>query len=285
MKTHEGMVRKLDCLYVPELRKNLISLGTLAKNRMRYAGEGDWVKVTEGSLVIMKGKMNHGEIYILEGNMVMGTVAISQSLNEGDDKIELLNRRLGHMSEKGMPILSKKVLHGGEATRKIKFCEACVKVKHRKVNFDTGQHTSKEILDFVHSDLWDPTQVKCQGGCSYFVMFIDDYSRKVWLYFLKTKHEVFGNFKEWKTMVEKRTRKQVKTLRIDNGLEFCNAPFDNFYKAEGILRHHTVRHTPHQNVVAERMNQTLMQYEGACVYFLTYPRNSRLKQLTLHAIW
>ena len=72
MKTHEGMVRKLDCLYVPELRKNLISLGTLAKNRMRYAGEGDWVKVTEGSLVIMKGKMNHGEIYILEGRYGYG---------------------------------------------------------------------------------------------------------------------------------------------------------------------------------------------------------------------
>ncbi|MCR2848035.1 hypothetical protein KN825_15925, partial [Weizmannia coagulans] len=60
---------------------------------------------------------------------------------------------------------------------------------------------------------------------------------------LKSKDEVFGRFKEWKTMVEKRTGKQVKTLRIDNGLEFCNAQFDNFCKKEGIVRHHTVRHT------------------------------------------
>nr|GEV40152.1 retrovirus-related Pol polyprotein from transposon TNT 1-94 [Tanacetum cinerariifolium] len=52
--------------------------------------------------------------------------------------------------------------------------------------------------------------------------------------------------------------KQVKTLRTDNGLEFCNTPFDNFCKKEGIVRHHTVRHTPQQNGVAERMNQTLM---------------------------
>nr|GEV48213.1 putative polyprotein [Tanacetum cinerariifolium] len=42
------------------------------------------------------------------------------------------------------------------------------------------------------------------------------------------------------------------------GLEFCNTPFDNFCKIEGIVRHHTVRHTPQQNGVAERMNQTLM---------------------------
>ena len=60
-------------------------------------------------------------------------------------------------------------------------------------------------------------------------------------------------------MVEKRSGKKVKTLRTDNGLEFCNAPFDNFCKAEGIVRHRTVRYTPQQNGVAERMNQTLLQ--------------------------
>nr|GEU42463.1 reverse transcriptase domain-containing protein [Tanacetum cinerariifolium] len=85
-------------------------------------------------------------------------------------------------------------------------CEACVKGKQRRVKFSTGQHTSKEIL------------------------------RKVWVYFLKTKDEVFGKFKEWKTIVEKRTGKQVKTLRTDNGLEFCNTPFDNFCKKECAVR-------------------------------------------------
>ena len=63
-------------------------------------------------------------------------------------------------------------------------------------------------------------------------------------------------------MVEKRNGKQVKTLRTDNGLEFCNAPFDEFCKNEGIVKHHIVRHTsdrPQQNVVAECMNQTLLQ--------------------------
>ena len=47
-------------------------------------------------------------------------------------------------------------------------------------------------------------------------------------------------FVEWKTMVEKRIGKQVKTLKSDNGLEFCNVPFDNFYKAEGIVIHRSV---------------------------------------------
>ena len=79
------------------------------------------------------------------------------------------------------------------------------------------------------------------------------------MYFLKSKDELFGKFKEWKTMVEKCTGKQVKTLRTYNGLKFYNAPFDEFYKKEGILRHHTIRHTPQHNKVVEHMNQTLLQ--------------------------
>lgn len=50
-------------------------------------------------------------------------------------------------------------------------------------------------------------------------------------------------------MVEKRTSKQVKTLRVFNGVEFCNTLFDNFYKIEGIVRHCTIQNTPEQNEV------------------------------------
>nr|GFB69873.1 retrovirus-related Pol polyprotein from transposon TNT 1-94 [Tanacetum cinerariifolium] len=72
------------------------------------------------------------------------------------------------------------------------------------------------------------------------------------------KDEMFGKLKEWKTLVDKQTGKQVKTLRTYNGLEFCITSFDNFCKKKGIVRHHTIRHTSQQNGVAERMNQTLM---------------------------
>ena len=150
----------------------------------------------------MKGKLQHG-IYFLEGNSVAGTVAVSQSLEQSDDKTELWHRRLGHMSERGMAVLSKQGLLGGVTTGKLKFCEACVKGKQRRVKFSSGKHTTKEILEYVHSDLWGPAPVESQGRCVYFVTFIDDYSRKVWLYFLKSKDEVFGRFKEWKAMVEK----------------------------------------------------------------------------------
>ena len=88
---------------------------------------------------------------------------------------------------------------------------------------------------------------------------IDDFSHKVWVFFLKQKGDVFSTFKDWKTMIEKKTRRQVKCLRTDNGLQFCSDEFNTLYKKKGIVRHHTVRHTPQHNGVAERMNKTLIE--------------------------
>ena len=81
--------------------------------------------------------------------------------------------------------------------------------------------------------------------------FINDYSRKVRVYILKHKNDVFGKFKQWKAMIEKQTGKQIKGLRINNGMKFCGKKFNEFCKNEGIVRHHTVRHSPQQNGVAE----------------------------------
>ena len=78
-------------------------------------------------------------------------------------------------------------------------------------------------------------------------------------FFVKHKSDVFSTFKDWKTMIEKQTGRQVKCVRTDNGLEFCSDEFNALCKKEGIVRHHTVRHTPQQNGVVKRMNMILME--------------------------
>ncbi|GJY31437.1 retrovirus-related pol polyprotein from transposon TNT 1-94 [Tanacetum coccineum] len=64
---------------------------------------------------------------------------------------------------------------------------------------------------------------------------------------------------EWKTMIEKQTRKSIKCLRTDNGLELCQGEFNEFCKNEGIVRHQTVRYIPQHNRVVERINRTLLE--------------------------
>jgi transposase InsO family protein len=85
-----------------------------------------------------------------------------------------------------------------------------------------------------------------------------DYSRRVFPYFLTHKFDAFDTFKAWKVMVEKQTERKVKILRTDNGMEFCSNEFKLFCRKEGIVRHHTILHTPQQNDVVERMNRTII---------------------------
>ena len=260
IKMHDGIVRTLtNVRHVPDLKKNLISLGTLEALGCKYTAEGGVMKVSRSALIVMKA-CRSGSLYILQGTTVTGSVAVSSSSLSDSDITKLWHMRLGHMSEKGLSILSKRGLLCGQSTGPLDFCEHCIFGKQKRVSFTSpAVHKTKGTLDYIHSDLWGPAHVQSKGGARYMLTFIDDYSRKVWVYFLKHKNDVFLTFKQWKALIEKQTCKQIKRLRTDNGMEFCEGDFEEFCKNEGIVRHRTVRMTPQQNGVAERMNRTLLE--------------------------
>ena len=70
----------------------------------------------------------------------------------------------------------------------------------------------------------------------YYVSFIDDFSRKTWIYFLKGKSEVFSKFKEHKAWVENQMDRKMKTLQSDNGGEFTLEEFKELCRESGIKR-------------------------------------------------
>ncbi|KAL4031342.1 hypothetical protein IC575_009619 [Cucumis melo] len=255
--THDGMVRILtNVRYVPKLKRNLISLGELDRSGCTIKSENGVMKVTKGSLVKLRGTLRHG-LYVLEGTIVSGSAAIASG--KVTDMSMLWHKRLAHVSERGLQALSQQGFLGGVKNVELSFCENCIMGKSTRVTFGKGKHTTKGILDYVHSDLWGPTKEVSMGGSRYFVSIIDDFSRKVWIYPLKQKDEAFGKFLEWKKQVENQTGRKVKYLRTDNGLEFVNNKFNQFCKPEGITRHFTVTYTPQQNGLAERFNRTIME--------------------------
>jgi 5'-3' exoribonuclease 2 len=75
------------------------------------------------------------------------------------------------------------------------------------------------VLDLVHSDVCKMS-VRSMGGEKYFVTFIDDFSRKVWVYVLRTNDQVLSVFKQFQVSVERETEKKIKCLRTDNGGEY-----------------------------------------------------------------
>jgi transposase InsO family protein len=92
-----------------------------------------------------------------------------------------------------------------------------------------------------------------------FLTFIDDFSKRTWVYFLKLKSKVFDKFLAYKALVENQSGHQIQKLRIDNGGEYVNNNFTSYCIAQGIQMKHIVPYTPQQNGVAERKNCTLKE--------------------------
>ena len=72
------------------------------------------------------------------------------------------------------------------------FCESCVEGESNRLPF---QHSSRKRADhsfeLIHSDVCRKIGTLSLGGGEYFVTFIDDHTRHVWVYILKHKHGVF----------------------------------------------------------------------------------------------
>ena len=224
----------------------------------------------KGSKIVMKGFKMNG-VYVLDGEAITGITYVI--VGTGRESTRLWHLRLGHMSIKGLKELEKQGVLGKDKIEELDFCEDCVYGKSTRHSFKNSTSKSIGILDYIHSDLWGPAQTSSLGGNSYFLSIIDDYSRRVWVYVLKHKDQVFNKFKEWKTLVENQTGKKVKKLRTDNGLEFCNQQFNSYCANEGIARHKTVRLRPQQNGLAERMNRTLMDKVRCMLVQAKFPKS------------
>jgi hypothetical protein len=110
---------------------------------------------------------------------------------------------MGHLHHKTLPIMRKIVTSLLEfSIEQHGVCRGCMLGKHAKVAFPSNEHRSKEILDLVHLDVCGPMSIASILGSMYYVPFIANFSRKTWIYFLKSKDEVFSRFQEFKALVE-----------------------------------------------------------------------------------
>ncbi|GFT10306.1 retrovirus-related Pol polyprotein from transposon TNT 1-94 [Trichonephila clavipes] len=138
-------------------------------------------------------------------------------------------------------------------------CIPCKLAKSKRVSFKKmGAVRSKRPLELLHMDLCGPMPTESQGGNKYFLSIIDDYSRKVTVFPIRNKSDVFHTFIRFQKRAERFLSKKVIAVRTDGGLEFCNKDMDNFLTELGIKHEVTNSYTPKMNGVAERFNLTAL---------------------------
>ena len=142
----------------------------------------------------------------------------------------------------------------------LELCENCVYEKQTRVRFlRVRKHKKSEKLELVHTDVWGLGQVKSLGGSRHYATFIDNATRKTWVYYIRKKIDVFVIFKKWKALVENETGKRLKRIRSYNGGEYCNKEFDSYCSYNVIHREKKVPRTPPENGVSEMMNMMIME--------------------------
>jgi hypothetical protein len=245
-----------DVYFVPDLTNNLLSLGKLQERRLV-------IIIKEGACKIyhpQRGK-------ILDSNMTMNRMFVIHAalkplprkcLKVEEENLEnLWHRRYGHVNHKFIVAMQKKQMVKGLPKFKetAGVCEVCnIGKQHRDKIPKKSNWRASEKLELVHADLCGPITPISHSGKRYLLVFVDDYSRKTWIYFLVEKGETFEIFKCFKNLVEKEAQKHICCLRTDQGGEFTSNEFNQFCLENGIKRQLTAAFTPQQNGVAERRN-------------------------------
>lgn len=133
-------------------------------------------------------------------------------------------------------------------------CKSCCEGKQTRLPFPQSGSRASTLLEIIHTDLCGPMETPSVAGARYFVTFIDDYSRKVYVYFLKNKMDIKSVFARFKSEVENELEMKIKMLRSDNRKEYCNKDFSDFLAASDIKHQTSAPCTLEQNGLSEKTN-------------------------------
>jgi len=150
-------------------------------------------------------------------------------------------------------------------------CETCILAKSHRVPFPISLNKSDIPSILIHSDVWGPSPITTVSGIRWFVTFVDDCTRMTWLYLLKRKDEVFGVFQAFHAMIQNQFSAKIRILRSDNGGEYMNRDFLEYFQRHGLLHESSCNQTPQQNGVAERKNRHILETARALLIGLKAP--------------
>ena len=276
-------------LHVPDLDINLLSVDKVLQQSYDVLFSGDGCTIRLGDKDIIEA-VRVGNLFRINGKARKQQILYSSSLSHlvgvtpppadlppdqipspplsvGAQPLVLWLQRLGHLNfydlhrlldlVDGIPITtSQKSIDAG-------VCSPCLMGKHDK--FDQRRvlaaHTESP-LSLVRSDTCGPFRPLAVSGAKHFILFIDDFTRMTWSYFLKGKghEETLEAFQTFKESAEKASGHSIRRFRCDNGRgKYNNQFFTDFLKVEGSSYQPAAPYTQNQNGVSERKIHTVVE--------------------------
>jgi len=249
-----------DVLHVPALGGNLLSLLHLTRVKgYTITIEGTGIEFHQNKQLLFTASVTERNVGYLNGRTIIPQSANSASTCPLD--LTLWHRRCSHLNFDDVKRMHNRNLVTGmkmnSQTPPDPICEPCILGKQRRHNIPKTATRRTSLLALVHTDLKGPLPVQSPERYRYWQPFVDDKSRWTAVTFLKKKSEALMAFKRYKAYAEKKLGCKILVERDDKGGEFIGQEFYDFCADEGILRQHTEPNEPHQNGVAERVNEDI----------------------------
>ena len=156
-----------------------------------------------------------------------------------------------------MERLARKGLLGFLTKINLPICEPCLARKETRKPFGKEKQVDYPV-QLIHSDICGSMNVRARHGASYFITFIDNFTRYGHVHLISHKSEALECFRLYLNEIENQLEKKVKTLRTDHGREYLSKQSKKLCNDKGIIRQLTIPSTLQQNGVAERRNITLL---------------------------
>nr|KYP70331.1 Retrovirus-related Pol polyprotein from transposon TNT 1-94 [Cajanus cajan] len=215
-------------LHAPQLVKNLVSVRkftTINFISVEFDPFGFFVKDFQMGKLVMRCE-SRGELYPIikpTNSYTFATVAPS-----------LWHDRLGHPGSPVLTSLRKNKLIKYNQIKVSRICHSCPLGKHVKLSFYASNSCTIMPFDIFHSDLWT-SLVLSSSGHRYYVLFVDDYSKFLWIFPLSQKSQTYSTFLNFKSLIRTQFERDIKNIQCDNDTEFDNGPFWEFCKANGVF--------------------------------------------------
>ncbi|KAM2243153.1 hypothetical protein PS2_009934 [Malus domestica] len=248
-----------DVYHVPGMKKNLLYVAQLTSSG-HYVLFGPRDVMVYRDLKISEKPTMEGRR--LESVYVMSAESAYVDKTRKNETVDLWHMRLGHVSYSKLSVMVKKSMLKGLPQLDVRTNNVCAGCKYGKAHqlpYEESKFKAKEPLELVHSDVFGPVKQPSIGGMRYMVTFIDDFSRYVWVFFVKEKFDTFSKFKKFRESAEGEVGKKIRCLLIDNRGEYSSSEFSQYLRECRIRHQYTCANTPQQNGVAERKNRHLAE--------------------------
>jgi hypothetical protein len=215
-RQHEHKVLS-DVYYIPKLKSNIVSLGQLEEGGCDVRLKDGFLKVFDRECkLLISAPRTANRLYTIKF-AVVPPVCFLSSVSE---KAWQWHARFGHLNFRALRDLGRKKMVSGMpmVDHVEQVCDSCTLGKQHRAPFpQSSTFRAEKALDLFHADLCGQITPPTVGGCSYFLLVVDDYSRYMWVEILKTKDQALAYLKKVKERAEVDQGGRLKALRTDRG--------------------------------------------------------------------